>query len=70
MKDLNNRQKRWLDSLADFDIDISCYLGKVNVVVDALNKRLVICGAKLSAMIISYEDQREDVANSHLEANW
>lgn len=35
-KELNLRQRRWLEILKDYDIVIDYYLGKANVVADAL----------------------------------
>lgn len=37
-KDLNQRQFRWLEFLASFDLDINYTLGKANVVADALSR--------------------------------
>lgn len=67
-KDLNNKQRKWLEYLVDYDIDIVYHLSKVNVVADALNKRSIVCGARLVAIGIPYEDQREDVVDWHLVA--
>lgn len=36
-KDLNIRQRRWLEFIKDNDFDIAHHLGKTNVVVDALS---------------------------------
>ena len=38
-KDLNMRQRLWLKLMADFEIDLQYYPGKVNVVHDALSGR-------------------------------
>ncbi|WMV19653.1 hypothetical protein MTR67_013038, partial [Solanum verrucosum] len=38
-KDLNLRQRRWLELPKDYDVDILYHLGKANVVADALNQR-------------------------------
>nr|GEW52154.1 putative reverse transcriptase domain-containing protein [Tanacetum cinerariifolium] len=35
-KELNIRQRRWLELLADYDCEIRYHLGKANVVADAL----------------------------------
>ena len=40
-KDLNMRQRRWLELMADFEIDLQYHPGKVNVVPDALSRRPV-----------------------------
>ncbi|XP_013632510.1 PREDICTED: uncharacterized protein LOC106337974 [Brassica oleracea var. oleracea] len=37
--DLNLRQRRWMEFVADYDIRIRCHLGKANVVADALSRR-------------------------------
>lgn len=36
------------------------------MVADAIDNRLVLCGAKLAAIGIRYEDQEEDVAHRQL----
>ncbi|GKC26390.1 putative reverse transcriptase domain-containing protein [Tanacetum coccineum] len=36
-KELNMRQRRWLELLADFDCEIHYHLGKANVIADALS---------------------------------
>nr|GFA16006.1 putative reverse transcriptase domain-containing protein [Tanacetum cinerariifolium] len=38
-KELNMRQRRWLELLSDYDCEIRCYPGKANVVADALSKK-------------------------------
>ncbi|GKC16082.1 putative reverse transcriptase domain-containing protein [Tanacetum coccineum] len=38
-KELNMRQLRWLELLADYDCEIRYHLGKANVVVDALSQK-------------------------------
>ena len=40
-KDLNLRQRRWLELLKDYDIDILYHPGKANVVVDALSHKIM-----------------------------
>ena len=39
-KELNLRQRRWLELIKDYDCTIEYHSGKVNVVVDALSRRL------------------------------
>lgn len=55
-KDLNMQQRRWLEFLANYDIDIAYHPSKANMIANALNRRLVECGARLLAMDIRYDD--------------
>ena len=38
-KELNLRQRRWLELLKDYDVDILYHPGKANVVEDALSRK-------------------------------
>ncbi|GKA73994.1 putative reverse transcriptase domain-containing protein, partial [Tanacetum coccineum] len=38
-KELNMRQRRWLELLSDYDCEICYHLGKANVIADALSKK-------------------------------
>ncbi|GJS08863.1 putative reverse transcriptase domain-containing protein [Tanacetum coccineum] len=38
-KELNMRQRRWLELLSDYDCELHYHLGKANVVADALNRK-------------------------------
>ena len=37
--DLNLRQRRWLELIKDYDLEVHYHLGKANVVADALSRR-------------------------------
>nr|GFD28213.1 reverse transcriptase domain-containing protein [Tanacetum cinerariifolium] len=38
-KELNMRQRRWLELLADYDCEIHYHPGKANVIADALSRK-------------------------------
>ena len=38
-KELNMRQRKWLEFLKDYDFELSYHPGKANVVVDALSRK-------------------------------
>jgi hypothetical protein len=38
-KDLNLRQRRWLELIKDYDLDIQYHPSKANVVADALSRK-------------------------------
>ena len=40
-RDLNLRQRRWMELLKDYDFSILYHLGKANVVADALSRKSV-----------------------------
>jgi hypothetical protein len=41
-KELNMRQRRWLELIKDCDCEINYHLGKANVVVDALSRKSTV----------------------------
>lgn len=56
-KELNMKQRRWLELVMDYDCSINYHLGKANVVVDALSRK------SMSALAI-----RSDFLNKIKEA--
>ena len=47
--ELNLRQRRWMEFVADYDLDITYYPGKANLVADALSRRRVDVSAEREA---------------------
>jgi hypothetical protein len=41
-KELNMRQRRWLELIKDYECEINYHLGKANVVADALSKKSTV----------------------------
>jgi len=56
-KELNLRQRHWLELLKDYDLQIQYQLGKVNVVADALSRKVHHCSN--TAMITQLSLLRE-----------
>ncbi|GKE12999.1 putative reverse transcriptase domain-containing protein, partial [Tanacetum coccineum] len=50
-KELNMRQRRWLELLSDYDCDIRYHLGKANVVADVLNRKERIKPLRVRALV-------------------
>jgi hypothetical protein len=43
-KDLNLRQRRWLELIKDYDLEIHYHAGKANLVADALSRKEQVHG--------------------------
>ena len=50
-KELNMRQRRWMESLKDYDCTIEYYLGKANVVADTLSRK---AGSSMAHLRVNY----------------
>ncbi|GJU99662.1 putative reverse transcriptase domain-containing protein [Tanacetum coccineum] len=52
-KELNMRQRRWLELLSDYDYDICYHLGKANIVADALDQKERINPLRVRALVMT-----------------
>jgi hypothetical protein len=55
--ELNMRQRRWLELIKDYELEIHYHLGKANVVEDALSRKSQV--NMLAAHPMSYELAKE-----------
>ncbi|GKD33465.1 putative reverse transcriptase domain-containing protein [Tanacetum coccineum] len=51
-KELNMRQRRWLELLSDYDCEIQYHLGKANVVADSLSRKERIKPLRVRALVL------------------
>ncbi|GJS56252.1 putative reverse transcriptase domain-containing protein [Tanacetum coccineum] len=68
-KELNMRQRRWLELLSDYDCDVCYHPGKANVVADALAARIGLshCGLRALVMTIGL-DLPKRILEAQIEA--
>nr|GFA71840.1 putative reverse transcriptase domain-containing protein [Tanacetum cinerariifolium] len=52
VKELNMRQRRWLELLADYDCEIRYHPGKENVVADALSQKRIIKSCRVKPLCV------------------
>jgi hypothetical protein len=63
-KELNMRQRRWLELIKDYDYEINYHPGKANVVVDALSRKSTV---ELAALGISQLQLIKELTGMRLE---
>ncbi|XP_073298474.1 uncharacterized protein [Primulina huaijiensis] len=62
VKELNMRQRRWLELVKDYDVTISYHPGKANVVADALSRKSVSSLSSLIQKPLLLDLQRSEIA--------
>ncbi|GJT60099.1 reverse transcriptase domain-containing protein [Tanacetum coccineum] len=68
-KELNMRQRRWLELLSDYDCEIRYHLGKANVVADALSRKERSKPLRVRALVMTISlDLPKQILNAQTEA--
>ncbi|GJU54673.1 putative reverse transcriptase domain-containing protein [Tanacetum coccineum] len=68
-KELNMRQRRWLELLSDYDCDIRYHPGKANVVADALSRKERESPLRVRALVMTIGlDLPKQILNAQTEA--
>ena len=66
-KELNMRQRRWLELLKDYDLTISYHPGKANVVTDALSRK---SAGNLATLLTTQKHILEDLRKMRIEVQF
>nr|GEW16019.1 putative reverse transcriptase domain-containing protein [Tanacetum cinerariifolium] len=68
-KELNMRQRRWLELLSDYDCDIRYHPGKANVVADALSRKERIEPLRVRALVMTIgSDLPKQILEAQIES--
>ncbi|GKA91206.1 putative reverse transcriptase domain-containing protein [Tanacetum coccineum] len=68
-KELNMRQRRWLELLSDYDCEIRYHPGKANVVADALSQKERNKPLRVRALVMTIDlDLPKSILNAQVEA--
>ncbi|GJW60557.1 putative reverse transcriptase domain-containing protein [Tanacetum coccineum] len=68
-KELNMKQRRWLELLSDYDCDIRYHPGKANVVADALSRKERIEPLRVRALVMTIGlDLPKQILEAQIEA--
>ncbi|GKC46607.1 putative reverse transcriptase domain-containing protein, partial [Tanacetum coccineum] len=69
VKELNIRQRRWLDLLSDYDCEIRYHPGKANVVANALSRKEIDQPLRVRALVMTIGlDLPKQILNAQTEA--
>ncbi|GKF52823.1 putative reverse transcriptase domain-containing protein [Tanacetum coccineum] len=69
VKELNMKQRRWLELLSDYDCKIRYHPGKANVVADALGRKERIKPLRVRALVMTIGlDLPKQILNAQTEA--
>ncbi|GKB83169.1 putative reverse transcriptase domain-containing protein, partial [Tanacetum coccineum] len=67
-KELNMRQRRWLELLSDYDCNICYHLGKANVIADALSRKEREPPLRVRALVMTIRlDLPKQILNAQIE---
>ena len=64
-KELNMRQRRWLEFLKDYDFQLQYHPGKANIVADALSRKII----SVSNMMIKERELLEQFRDMNLSVD-
>nr|GFD24775.1 putative reverse transcriptase domain-containing protein [Tanacetum cinerariifolium] len=68
-KELNMRQRHWLEFLSDYDYEIRYHPGKAIVVADALSRKERIKPIRVRALVMTIGlELSKQILNAHTEA--
>ena len=68
-KELNTRQRRWMEYLKDYDFELLYHLGKANVVADALSRKRVHMSAMMMKELELIQKLRDMNLNLYTSAD-
>jgi hypothetical protein len=60
-KELNMRQRRWLELIKDYDMNLQYHPGKANVVADALSRKAYVNGLTAGELPLDLCEQFKDL---------
>ena len=63
-EDLNMRQRRWLEMIKDYNLEIHYHPGKANVVADALSRKSYCHSLMIHAITLELSQEMKEL---HLE---